>query len=44
MFRLGMLCVEGPEEMRSDKYAFQFLSYGIRYKPSYFMAEFGKTL
>ena len=26
MFRLGMLCVEGPEEMRSDKYAFQFLS------------------
>lgn len=26
MFRLGMLCIEGPEEMRSDKYAFQFLS------------------
>lgn len=26
MFRLGMLYVEGPEEMRSDKYAFQFLS------------------
>lgn len=26
MFRLGMLCMEGPDEMRSDKYAFQFFA------------------